>query len=149
MQETWVRFLIWEDPTRHEATKAVHHNYWACALEPGSRNCGAHALSHHGPRALEPCYPTSETTATRRLTLQLEGSPCWPQPEESPRSNKDPAQPNDQVIFFFCKNVRLSTHKPVNIIYYINKLKNHTIILRDMEKQNPMSSDKTSQQMKL
>ena len=51
--------------------------------------------------------------------------------------------------FFFCKNARLSIHKLVNIIYHISKLKNHTIILRDTEKQNPMSSDKTSQQMRL
>ena len=26
------------------ATKPVHHNYWVCALEPGSCNCWAHGL---------------------------------------------------------------------------------------------------------
>ena len=47
MQETWVRSLIWEDPTYHSATKPVHRNYWACALEP--RHC-----SYWSPRALGP-----------------------------------------------------------------------------------------------
>ena len=27
MQETWVRALVWEDPTSHRAAKPVHHNY--------------------------------------------------------------------------------------------------------------------------
>ena len=31
MQGTWVRALVWEDPTCHGATKPVSHNYWACA----------------------------------------------------------------------------------------------------------------------
>ena len=28
MQETWVRSLIWDDPTYLGATKLVHQNYW-------------------------------------------------------------------------------------------------------------------------
>ena len=36
MQETWVWFLIWEEPTCLWASKPLCHNYWACALEPGS-----------------------------------------------------------------------------------------------------------------
>ena len=39
--------LIQEDPTCLGATKPKHHNYWACALEPG--NCSYWSLS-----ALEP-----------------------------------------------------------------------------------------------
>ena len=27
MQGTWVRALVWEDPTCNGATKPVHHNY--------------------------------------------------------------------------------------------------------------------------
>ena len=38
MQGTWVRALVREDPTCHRATKPVHHNYGACALEPVSHN---------------------------------------------------------------------------------------------------------------
>ena len=38
MQGTWIRALVLEDPTCREATKPVHHNYWACALEPASHS---------------------------------------------------------------------------------------------------------------
>ena len=34
MQGTWVYSLVLVDPTRYGAIKPVHHNYWACALEP-------------------------------------------------------------------------------------------------------------------
>ena len=30
MQGTWVRALVWEDPTCRGATGPVSHNYWAC-----------------------------------------------------------------------------------------------------------------------
>ena len=33
MHGTQVRSLVQGDPTCHGATKPVHHNYWACALE--------------------------------------------------------------------------------------------------------------------
>ena len=38
MHETWVRSLILEDPTSLGVTKPVCHNYWAPALESGSRD---------------------------------------------------------------------------------------------------------------
>ena len=38
VQVTWVRALVWEDPTCHRATKPVRHSYCACALEPTSHN---------------------------------------------------------------------------------------------------------------
>jgi len=38
----WVQSLIWEYPMCHGATKTLHHNYWACALEPRSRTAEAH-----------------------------------------------------------------------------------------------------------
>ena len=34
MQETWVWFRVWEDPTRHKATKCVCCRYWDPAPEP-------------------------------------------------------------------------------------------------------------------
>ena len=37
-------FLVWEDPTCCRATKAKHHNCWACALEPGNHSYWAHVL---------------------------------------------------------------------------------------------------------
>ena len=33
-KKTWVRYLVWKDPTCCGATKPVYHNYWACTLEP-------------------------------------------------------------------------------------------------------------------
>ena len=51
MQGTWVRALVWEDPTCCEATKPMHHNYWGCALEPVSHNYWAHVPQ---PMHLEP-----------------------------------------------------------------------------------------------
>ena len=42
--KTRIRSLVWEDPTCCRATKAKHHNCWACALEPGNHNCWAHVL---------------------------------------------------------------------------------------------------------
>ena len=38
MQGTRVRALVREDPTCRGATKPVHHNYWACTLEPTCHN---------------------------------------------------------------------------------------------------------------
>ena len=45
MQRTWVRTLVWEDPTCcalwslcATTTEATCHNYGACALEPASHN---------------------------------------------------------------------------------------------------------------
>ena len=46
--------LIQEDPIGRGATKPMHHSYWACALEPGSRNYEAHVL-----QLLKPVHPRS------------------------------------------------------------------------------------------
>ena len=35
---SYSRSLVWEDHTCHGATKPMHHNYRACALEPASHN---------------------------------------------------------------------------------------------------------------
>ena len=59
MQQTQVPFLVWEDPTCRAATDPVHHDYWACALKPGSHKYWSpHALelvlcnkrSHHNEK---------------------------------------------------------------------------------------------------
>ena len=54
MQGTWVRALVWEDPTCHGTTKPMHHNYWACALEPASHNYWACVPQLLNPACLEP-----------------------------------------------------------------------------------------------
>ena len=42
MQETQIWSPVWEDPTCQAATKLMHHNFWAQALEPGSCNKRSH-----------------------------------------------------------------------------------------------------------
>ena len=53
-QGTRVRALVREDPTCLRATKSVHHNYWACTLEPTSHNYWAHVPQLLKPTRLEP-----------------------------------------------------------------------------------------------
>ena len=55
MQKTQVQYLVWEDPTCSGTTnKHTHHNYRACAPEPGSHNNWAHVLQLLKPVHLEP-----------------------------------------------------------------------------------------------
>ena len=54
----WIQSLIWEDPTCCGASKPMHHNCWACALEPGS-----HKRSHANEKL---------HAATREKTVQLQ-----------------------------------------------------------------------------
>ena len=73
MQGTWVRALVQEDPTCHRATKPMHHNYWAWALEPASHNSWARAPQLLKPARLEKS-PQWEacTTKSRPRSPQLE-----------------------------------------------------------------------------
>ena len=43
-----------EDPTRHGATKPMHHNYWFYTPEPRGLNDWAHVPELRSPKALEP-----------------------------------------------------------------------------------------------
>ena len=54
MQGTWVRALVWEDPTCRGATKPLGRNYWACALEHTSHNYWARVPQLLKPARLEP-----------------------------------------------------------------------------------------------
>ena len=68
MQETRVQSLIQEDPTCQGAAKPMCHNYWACALKPGSRNSWAWVLQLLSPGA---------ATAEPRLQRLSPGCNCW------------------------------------------------------------------------
>ena len=54
MQGTRFQALVQENPACRGATKPVHHNYWARALEPVSHNYWAHAPQLLKPTHLEP-----------------------------------------------------------------------------------------------
>ena len=85
-QGTRVRSLVREDPTCRRATKPVHHNYWACTLEPASHNHWAHVPQLLKPTCLEPMLCTSTTrkaTATRSLRTTTKSSPRLPQVEKA------------------------------------------------------------------
>ena len=62
MQETWVRSLVWEDPTRHGATKPMSHILSLC-----SRTWEPQLLS---PQAatIEACMPYSLRSVSREVT---------------------------------------------------------------------------------
>ena len=82
-------------PTCCGATKPMHHNYQACAIDPGSHNYWAHM-----PQLLKPALPRAsdlqrEATAIslHTSTSQLESSPHLPELEKRPCSNKYPAPP--------------------------------------------------------
>ena len=60
VQGTRVRALVRDDPTGRGATKPMHHNYQACALEPVE------------PQLLRPCATTTEAHVPRARALQQE-----------------------------------------------------------------------------
>ena len=77
--------LIREDPACRGTTKPVRHNYWACALEPGSPN-------YWNPCASSLSSATREATAVRSPHTATREWPPLSATRESPRSSKDPAQ---------------------------------------------------------
>ena len=89
-QGTPVRALVWEDPTYRGATKPVHHNYRAHALEPVSHN-------YWSPRATttEPTCPRAHTlqrvaTAMRSPHTAMKSSPRSPQLEKARAQQRRP-----------------------------------------------------------
>ena len=88
VQKTWVRPLVWEDPTCGRATKPVCHNYGACAPEPGSHNYRTHTLQLLKPSHPRACALQQEKPpGWEAWALQLESNPSSPQLKQSPCSN--------------------------------------------------------------
>ena len=115
MQEAWVWFLILEDPTCHGAAKPMCHNCWVCAPEPGSHSYWAQVL-----HLLKPAHPRARALQQEKLPRwdawapQLESSPHSWQPEKSPHSKEDPAQPKINLKnIFFSKSVSLLVQRKV------------------------------------
>ena len=113
MQETPVQSLIREDPTCQGATQPMCHDYWACAIQPGSHNNRTHV-----PQFLKPVCPRAyapqqeEPPQWAACTLQLESSPCLPQLEKNPHSNEDPAQSKKYIYIYI--RIYVNTHTPNN-----------------------------------
>ena len=70
-----------EDPMCHRAARPIHHNYSACALEPGRYNYCIHVLQLLKPASLE---LHKRSHHNEKSTMQL---------ETSPGRNEDPVQP--------------------------------------------------------
>ena len=96
MQGTGARSLIWEDPSCHGAIKSMHHKYWACALEPGGHR-------HWSPCTLELMLCNKRRHRNEEPVHCNWRSPCSPQPEKDPHSNKDLAQPKINNLKKHCQ----------------------------------------------
>ena len=83
MQETQVPSLVQEDPTSREAAKPVHHNYGACALEPGKQDYSAHV-----PQLPRPTHPQNPRSAAREK-FQLSATREKPAQQQRPRIGKN------------------------------------------------------------
>ena len=68
--------LVQEDPTCRGATTPLGHHYWACAVEPGSRNYWA------GGQQL--VKPSRRRAGAQQQEKPLQWEACAPQPEGSP-----------------------------------------------------------------
>ena len=90
MQGTRVQALVWEDPTCHVATKPMHRNYWACALEPTCHNYWAVCHKYWSPRTQSPCSTIREATEMRRLCAATKSSPRSLQPEKARAQQQRP-----------------------------------------------------------
>ena len=75
---TQVQSLVQEDPTCHGAASPRCHNYWACAVEPGSWDC-------FSLQALEPVLCSRGGHCSERLRR-----PSW---RVAPTCSEDPVQP--------------------------------------------------------
>ena len=62
------------DPTCREAAKPMHHNNWACALEPTSHNYWAHVTQLLKPTSLEPVATRKATTIRSPCTASKSSS---------------------------------------------------------------------------
>ena len=90
-----LRGLPWWLSGRESAYRCRRHGFdtWSRKIlqTTGQRSPCATATE---PARCRACAPQQEKPLQREaLVLQVESSPCSPQLEKSPRSNKDPAQP--------------------------------------------------------
>ena len=88
MQETWVQSLIWEASICHAATKLLHHNHWAHALEP--KSCNHWACERNWTCALQQEKPLHWEVHTPQLRV----APAQHQrkPKQQQKSNEDSVQ---------------------------------------------------------
>ena len=96
MQGTRVRALVREDPTCRGATKPVHRNYWACALEPVSCNYWSPRATTTEARAPRARAPQREAPAMRSPRAATKSSPRSPQLEKARAQRRRPHAAEDK-----------------------------------------------------
>ena len=110
MQQTQVQALVQEDP-RSRSTWPGFHNYWACALEPGSWSRRACVLRLLSPCAPGPRFTTREATAVRSPSNAMKSSSHSPQCEK-PTQQPRPSTAKSKYIYFLknenCMCMRLT-----------------------------------------
>ena len=87
--EPWSRKI----PHGRGATKPVHHNYRACALEPVSHNYWAHVLQLPKPTRLEPVLHNKRSHRNEKATHHKEESPPLTATRESLRATTQRSPP--------------------------------------------------------
>ena len=81
-----VQALVQEDPTSWGATNPVHHNLWACILEPMSHNYGARMPQLLKPMHIEPVLHSKRSHLSEKPAHHNEESPLLSATRESPRT---------------------------------------------------------------
>ena len=84
----------------------MHHNYWACSLEPRNRNYWTHMPQLLKPERPRACALQEKPLRWETCAPQLENSPWLLQLEKSLCSNKDPAQPINKSNYLKKKKKR-------------------------------------------
>ena len=87
--------LIWDDPTCHGPTKPLHHTCWAWALEPWAEITKPTWHNSWSPSPLQAVVHNKTIHCNEK---PVHCTPCLPQLEKSPCSNKDPVQPKKGML---------------------------------------------------
>ena len=144
MQETWVRFLVWEDLTCQGATKLMKDRYWACGAKLLKAVCLELVLHNkRSHRNEKPC------------TLQAESSPHlsqiekWPHRKQTQCSQKkkkkalafvsvDATAPLEGDVHFTRQRTQQEVEEKKNLLWEFANTKylfsHRTLTLRELPK---------------
>ena len=114
MQWTWVRALIWENPTCCGTTNPVHHSYWTCAPEPMSHNYGAHMPQLPKPAHLEPMLCNKRSHRNEKTNTAVKSRPHSPQLEKACVQQRRPSAAKNKI------NLKKINKKITCLVFHIH-----------------------------
>ena len=123
MVTQWHRLCLPIQETHVWSLVQRHHDYWACALEPGS-------CTYESPHALDPVLH-KWSHHSEKPEHPNESSPCSLQPEKSPRSSEEPAQPKINTLKKIMKHVDIYIFSFSNLKDRLNWLCSHLLSKAD------------------